>query len=59
MRRKLHSVHHQFKIQLMLGANFENILNPVDEQYREKMSKMKTDRVDEASHTEKIKTDVM
>lgn len=59
MRRKLHSVRHQFKIQLMLGANFENILNPVDEQYREKMSKMKTDRVDETSYTEKIKTDVM
>lgn len=59
MRRKLHSVHHQFKIQLMLGANFENISNPVDEQYREKMSKMKTDRVDETSYTEKIKTDVM
>ena len=59
MRRKLHSVHHQFKIQLMLGANFENISNPVDEQYREKMSKMKTDRVDETSYTEKIKIDVM
>lgn len=43
----------------MLGANFENILNPVDEPYREKMSKMKTDRVDETSYTEKIKTDVM
>lgn len=43
----------------MLGANFENILNPVNQQYREKMSKMKTDRVDETSYTEKIKTDVM
>ena len=40
----------------MLYAYFENILNPVDEQYREKMKKMKTKRKSKTPYTEKINT---
>ena len=35
---------YQFKVPFMLYASFENILKPVEEQYREEMNKMKTER---------------
>ena len=37
-----HYVQYQFKVPFMLYADFESILKPVHEQYREKMNKMKT-----------------
>ena len=38
----------------MLYADFESILKPVDERYRDKMNIMKTERKGKASYTEKI-----
>ena len=38
--------------------NLESILKPVDEQYREKMNKMKTERKAKTPYTEKINTHV-
>ena len=37
-----HYGQYQFKVPFMLYADFESILKPVHEQYREKMNKMKT-----------------
>ena len=42
----------------MLYADFESILKPVDERYRNKMNTMKTDRKGKASYTEIINTHV-
>ena len=41
---KLNVGQHKFKVPFMLYAYFESILTPVDEQYREKMNQMKTER---------------
>ena len=38
----------------MLYADFERILKPVDERYRDKMNRMKAGRKGKASYTEKI-----
>ena len=43
----------------MLYADFESILKPVDERYRDRMNTMKTDRKGKASCTEKINTHVL
>ena len=42
----------------MLYADFESILKPVDERYKDRMNPMKTERKDKASYTEKINTHV-
>ena len=42
----------------MLYADFESILKPDDEHYREKMNKMKTEVKGKAPYTEKINTHV-
>ena len=51
---KFHDGQYQFKVPLMLYADFESIIKLVDEQYRDKMNTMKTDRKGKASYTEKI-----
>ena len=47
---------YQFKVPFMLYADFESILKPVDEKYREKMNQMKIERKDKKPYTEKINT---
>ena len=42
----------------MLYADFESILKPVDERYRDKMNTMKAERKGKAPYTEKINTHV-
>ena len=49
---------HDGQYQFMLYADFESILKPVDEQYRGKTNRMKTERKDKAPYTEKINTHV-
>ena len=55
---KFHDGQYQFKVPFMLYADFESILKPVDEQYRDRMDATKTERKDKASHTEKINTHI-
>ena len=55
---KFHDGQYQFKVPFMLYADFESILKPVDERYRDKMNKMKTERKGKAPYTEKINTHV-
>ena len=53
---KLHDGQYQFKVPFMLYTDFESILKPVDERYRDRMNTMKTERKGKASYTEKINT---
>ena len=53
---KCHDGQYQFKIPFMLYADFESILKPVDERYRDKMNTMKAERKGKAPYTEKINT---
>ena len=55
---KFHDEGYQFKVLFMLYADLERILKPIDEEYREKMNKMKAERKGEAPYTEKINTHV-
>ena len=55
---KLHDEQYQFKVPFMLHVDFESILKPVDEWYKEKMNRMKAGRKGKASYTEKINTHV-
>ena len=55
---KFHDGQYQLKVTFMLYADFESILKPVDERYREKMNTMKTDRKSKTPYTEKINTRV-
>ena len=55
---KFHDGQYQFKVPFMLYADFESILKPVDERYRDRMNTMKTDRKAKAPYTEKINTHV-
>ena len=55
---KFHDGQYQFKVPFMLYADFESILKPVDERYRDKINTMKTERKGKASYTEKINTHV-
>ena len=41
---KFHDGQYQFKVPFMLYADFESILKPVDERYRDKMNTMKVGR---------------
>ena len=51
---KFHDGQYQFKVPFMLYADFESILKPVDERYRDKMNTMKAGRKGKAPYTEKI-----
>ena len=51
---KFHDGQYQFKVPFMLYADFESILKPADERYRDKMNRMKVGRKGKASCTEKI-----
>ena len=55
---KFHDGQYEFKVPFMLYADFENILKPVDERYRDKMNTMKAERKCKAPYTEKINTHV-
>ena len=46
---------YQFKVPFMLYADFESILKPVDEQYRDKMNTMKAERTGKTPYIEKDK----
>ena len=45
---------YQFKVPFMLYADFESILKPVDERYRDRMNTMKAEGKGKASYMEKI-----
>ena len=51
---KFHDGQYQFKVPFMMYADFESILKPVDERYKEKMNTMKAGRKGKAPYTEKI-----
>ena len=62
---KFHDGQCQFKVPFMLYADFESILKPMDERYKDKMKQLKTERErkqleteEEASYTEKLNTHV-
>ena len=55
---KFHDEQYQFKVQFMLYADFESVLKPVDERYKEKANTMKAGRKGKAPYTEKINTHV-
>ena len=55
---KFHDGQCQFKVPFMLYADFESILKPVDDKYRDQMNQLKTERLDKASYTEKLNTHV-
>ena len=48
----------QFRFPFMIYTDFEGI-TPVDEQYREKMNEMKTEKRSKIANTEKINTHVL
>ena len=56
---KFHDGQYKFKVPFMLYADFESILKPVDERYRDRMNTMKTERKGKASYMEKINTNVL
>ena len=51
---KFHDGQYQFKVPFVLYADFDSILKPVNERYRDKMNTMKTERKGKAPYTEKI-----
>ena len=55
---KLRDGQYQFIVLFMLYADFESILKPVDERYKDKISRMKAGRKGKASYIEKINTHV-
>ena len=55
---KFHLGQYQFKVPFMLYADFESILKPLDERYKDRMNRMKDGRKGKASYTEKINTHV-
>ena len=55
---KFHDGQCQFKVPFMLYADFESILKPLDERYKDKMNQLKTEREGKASYTEKLNTHV-
>ena len=54
---KYHQGEKQFRVPFMLYADFESILKPVEERYRDKMNQMKSKRQGR-SYTEKVNTHV-
>ena len=55
---KFHDGQYQFKVPFMLYADFESILKPVDERYKDRMNAMTTERKCKVPYTEKINTHV-
>ena len=55
---KFHDEQYQFKVPFMLYADFESILKPFDERYKDKLNTMKAERKDKAPYTEKINTHI-
>ena len=55
---KFHDGQYQFKVSFLLYADFESILKPVDDRYRDKMNTMKAERKGKVPYTEKIDTHV-
>ena len=55
---KFHDGQCQFKVPFMLYADFESILKPTDERYKDKMNQLKNERKGKASYTEKLNTHV-
>ena len=55
---KFHDGQYQFKVPFALYTDFESILKPVDEWYRDQMNRMKAGRKGKASYTEQINTRV-
>ena len=55
---KFHDRQYQFKVSFMLYADFESILRPADERYKDKMNTMKAERRGKAPYIEKIKKHV-
>ena len=53
-----HDGQYQFKVPFMLYTDFESILKPVDEQYRDRMNTMKTEKKGKAPYTEIINSHV-
>ena len=53
---KFHDEQYQFKVPFMLYADFESILKPVNDRYRDRMNTMKAERKGKAPYTEKINT---
>ena len=51
---KFHDGPYQFKVPFMLYEDFESILKPVHEHYRNKLNTMKAWRKGKASYTEKV-----
>ena len=55
---KFHDGQYQFRLPFILCADFESIVKPVDERYREKMNRIKAGRKGKAPYTKKIRTHV-
>ena len=55
---KFHDGQYQFKVAFMQYADFQSILKPIDERYRDKMNTMKAERKGKVLYTEKINTHV-
>ena len=55
---KLHDGQYQFRVPFVLYADFESMLKPVDEKYREKMNQKKAERKGKIPYTEKINAHV-
>ena len=53
---KFRDGHYQFNVSFTLYADFESILKPVDERYRNRMNRMKAGRKGKVSCTKKINT---
>ena len=55
---KFHYGQYKFKVPFILYADFESILKPVDERYRDSLNTMKTEKQGKAPYTEKMKINV-
>ena len=56
---KFHDGQYQFKVPFMnFHSDFESILKPVDERYKDKINTMKAERKGRESYTKKINTHV-
>ena len=55
---KFRNRQYQFKVPFMLYADFESILKPVDEWYREKINTMKVEKKGKTPYTENINKNV-
>lgn len=52
--QKFRDGQYQFKVPIMLYADLENTLKPVDKHYREKMNNIKSERKGKAPYAEKM-----